>query len=373
MANAAGNEKRVGRFSCYLYTEQQFLWRGAYEPLRPFFSRHHRRRRAPQPAARAGSTRRRCASTPARRIADNGALVAYSGKKTGRSPLGQAHRPPVAFGPGSLVGRRQCPAGATDLRDQPRARRRLPQHAAVALLRRRLRRLGPALSAKGAASSAPGPITPCSCTSCSSGRRRAELAAFGKPDFVIYNAGQFPANSRTAGMTSKTSIDLSLEDGEVVILGTEYAGEMKKGVFTVMNYLMPQRGVLSMHCAATADRNRRANRRCCSASRARARRRFRPTRSGCSSATTNIAGRTRDIQHRRRLLCQGDPSHAGIGAGHLPGAAFRRRPGKRGPRRRGPPGRLTTTRASPKTPAAPTRSNTSPTAVCRAWAATRRT
>ena len=39
-----------------------------------------------------------------------------------------------------------------------------------------------------------------------------------------------------------------------MILGTEYAGEMKKGVFTIMNYLMPKRGVLSMHCSATADR-----------------------------------------------------------------------------------------------------------------------
>src|SRR5947207_7413785 len=54
-------------------------------------------------------------------------------------------------------------------------------------------------------------------------------------------------------MPSKTSIDQSFEDGEVVILGTEYAGEMKKAVFTVMNYLMPKRGVLSMHCSATAD------------------------------------------------------------------------------------------------------------------------
>lgn len=80
-----------------------------------------------------------------------------------------------------------------------------------------------------------------------------ELEAFGKPDFVIYNAGAFPANRHTTGMTSKTSIDLSFEDAELVILGTEYAGEMKKGVFTVMNYLMPRRGVLSMHCSATAD------------------------------------------------------------------------------------------------------------------------
>jgi phosphoenolpyruvate carboxykinase (ATP) len=85
---------------------------------------------------------------------------------------------------------------------------------------------------------------------------RQELAEFGDPDFVIYNAGEFPANRLTAGMTSKTSVDISFETGEAVILGTEYAGEMKKGVFTVMNYLMPKRGVLSMHCSATADRQR---------------------------------------------------------------------------------------------------------------------
>jgi phosphoenolpyruvate carboxykinase (ATP) len=82
-----------------------------------------------------------------------------------------------------------------------------------------------------------------------------QLASFGKPDHVIFNAGEFPANRLTAGMTSQTSIDISFEDGEVVILGTEYAGEMKKGVFTIMNYLMPKRGVLSMHCSATASRD----------------------------------------------------------------------------------------------------------------------
>jgi len=83
---------------------------------------------------------------------------------------------------------------------------------------------------------------------------REELADFGAPDAVIYNAGRFPANRYTSGMTSKTSIDLNLESGELVILGTEYAGEMKKGVFTMMNYFMPRQGVLSMHCSATADR-----------------------------------------------------------------------------------------------------------------------
>ncbi len=77
-----------------------------------------------------------------------------------------------------------------------------------------------------------------------------ELEAFGQPDYTIYNAGHFPANPYTAQMTSTTSVDLSFEQREFVILGTQYAGEMKKGVFTIMNYLMPKQGVLSMHCSA---------------------------------------------------------------------------------------------------------------------------
>ncbi|CAM3306262.1 phosphoenolpyruvate carboxykinase (ATP) [Rhodothermus bifroesti] len=77
-----------------------------------------------------------------------------------------------------------------------------------------------------------------------------ELIHFGEPDYVILNAGRFPANRYTSHMTSQTSVDLSFERREMVILGTEYAGEMKKGIFTVMNYLMPLKGVLSMHCAA---------------------------------------------------------------------------------------------------------------------------
>lgn len=78
----------------------------------------------------------------------------------------------------------------------------------------------------------------------------AQLETFGDPDYVVFNAGQFAANRHTDGMTSKTSIDLSFERKEFVILGTEYAGEMKKGVFTIMNYIMPKQGVMSMHCSA---------------------------------------------------------------------------------------------------------------------------
>ncbi|MDZ7755846.1 phosphoenolpyruvate carboxykinase (ATP) [Rhodohalobacter sp.] len=79
---------------------------------------------------------------------------------------------------------------------------------------------------------------------------KEELAEFGEPDFVVYNAGKFPANTFTEGMTSDASVDVNFETNSMVILGTEYAGEMKKGIFTVMHYLMPKRDVLSMHCSA---------------------------------------------------------------------------------------------------------------------------
>ncbi len=77
-----------------------------------------------------------------------------------------------------------------------------------------------------------------------------ELDNFGEPDYVIFNGGGFPANRYTSRMTSKTSVGVDLERKEIVILGTEYAGEMKKGVFSVMNYLMPLQNVMPMHCSA---------------------------------------------------------------------------------------------------------------------------
>ncbi|CAK9783284.1 putative phosphoenolpyruvate carboxykinase [Cutaneotrichosporon oleaginosum] len=78
-----------------------------------------------------------------------------------------------------------------------------------------------------------------------------ELADFGEPDFIIYNAGQFPANRFTTGMTSTTSVEVNFKRMEMVILGTEYAGEMKKGIFSVMHYLQPVKfGQLSLHSSA---------------------------------------------------------------------------------------------------------------------------
>ena len=82
-----------------------------------------------------------------------------------------------------------------------------------------------------------------------------ELADYGDPDYVIFNAGRFPANPLTKHMTSRTSVELSFDRKEFVILGTEYAGEMKKGVFTIMNYIMPKQGVLSMHSSANMGKS----------------------------------------------------------------------------------------------------------------------
>jgi phosphoenolpyruvate carboxykinase (ATP) len=79
---------------------------------------------------------------------------------------------------------------------------------------------------------------------------KAELKVFGEPDYVIFNAGKADADPRVEGVETKTSVALNFATGEFVILGTQYAGEMKKGIFTVMNYLMPKQGVLSMHCSA---------------------------------------------------------------------------------------------------------------------------
>lgn len=78
---------------------------------------------------------------------------------------------------------------------------------------------------------------------------REELADF-EPDYIIYNAGQFPANRFTSGMTSSTSVSINFGRQEMVILGTQYAGEMKKGVLTIMMYLMPKLGVLPLHSSA---------------------------------------------------------------------------------------------------------------------------
>jgi phosphoenolpyruvate carboxykinase (ATP) len=76
--------------------------------------------------------------------------------------------------------------------------------------------------------------------------RKADLHGF-QPNFTIINVPSFHADPETEGTRSETAILLHLERMEIIIVGTEYAGEIKKSAFTVMNYLMPDEGVLPMH------------------------------------------------------------------------------------------------------------------------------
>ncbi|GIX04563.1 MAG: phosphoenolpyruvate carboxykinase [ATP] 2 [Planctomycetaceae bacterium] len=191
---------------------------------------------------------------PGTTIADSGALIAYSGEKTGRSPLDKrvmrhpASEKDIWWGPVNfpldeltfMINRERA-------KDFLNTRHRLYVVDAFAGWDPRYRLKVRVICSR--------PYHALFMHNMLIRPSDEELATFGEPDFVIYNAGQFPANRYTTGMTSRTSVDVSFELREMVILGTEYAGEMKKGIFTIMNYLMPARGILSMHCAATCDRN----------------------------------------------------------------------------------------------------------------------
>jgi len=76
----------------------------------------------------------------------------------------------------------------------------------------------------------------------------AELADFA-PNFTIIDAPSFQADPATEGTRTGTAILVNLAAMEIIIVGTEYAGEIKKSAFTVMNYLMPDEGVLPMHAS----------------------------------------------------------------------------------------------------------------------------
>lgn len=69
-------------------------------------------------------------------------------------------------------------------------------------------------------------------------------------DFTVISAPNFKADPAVDGTASETFIIVSLEKKIILIGGTEYAGEMKKSIFGIMNYLLPQQGILSMHCSA---------------------------------------------------------------------------------------------------------------------------
>ncbi len=80
-----------------------------------------------------------------------------------------------------------------------------------------------------------------------------ELAKF-EPDFICYNASKAKVeNYKELGLHSETCVAFNITSREQVILNTWYGGEMKKGLFSMMNYYLPLKGIASMHCSANTD------------------------------------------------------------------------------------------------------------------------
>jgi len=84
---------------------------------------------------------------------------------------------------------------------------------------------------------------------------KEELENF-KPDFVVYNASKAKIeNYKELGLHSETAVMFNITSREQIILNTWYGGEMKKGMFSMMNYFLPLKGIASMHCSANTDLN----------------------------------------------------------------------------------------------------------------------
>ena len=82
-----------------------------------------------------------------------------------------------------------------------------------------------------------------------------ELENF-EPDFVVYNASKAKVeNYKELGLNSETCVAFNITSHEQVIINTWYGGEMKKGMFSMMNYFLPLKGIASMHCSANTDKN----------------------------------------------------------------------------------------------------------------------
>ena len=82
-----------------------------------------------------------------------------------------------------------------------------------------------------------------------------ELADF-TPDFLVYNASKAKlTNYKELGLNSETAVVFNITSREQVIINTWYGGEMKKGMFSMMNYYLPLKGIASMHCSANTDLN----------------------------------------------------------------------------------------------------------------------
>jgi phosphoenolpyruvate carboxykinase (ATP) len=86
-------------------------------------------------------------------------------------------------------------------------------------------------------------------------RLPAERMVHHIPEFTIFHCPDFHANPSEDGTNSSTLVALDLERKIILISGTSYAGEVKKSIFTVLNFVLPRKGVLPMHCSANVGKN----------------------------------------------------------------------------------------------------------------------
>jgi|HigsolmetaAR202D_1030399.scaffolds.fasta_scaffold00144_51 phosphoenolpyruvate carboxykinase (ATP) len=182
-------------------------------------------------------------------LTNNGALIAYTGKRTGRSPSDKF----VVQYPGSTSNSRVSWGKVNQPLDAERFAR-FRMRLAAYLQGRELF----VLDAWGGAD--PEQRLPIRVVTEYAWhnlfarqlfrRTTPEEQAVHKPEFTVICAPHFYADPESDGTKSETAIVLDLEQRLVLICGTEYAGEIKKSIFGVLNYLLPQRGVFPMHCSA---------------------------------------------------------------------------------------------------------------------------
>jgi phosphoenolpyruvate carboxykinase (ATP) len=183
-------------------------------------------------------------------LADNGAVVALTGKHTGRSPNDKflveepSSRAHLAWGavnrPISVEAYQRLRAKVVEhLSQRPLYVRDMyagadPRHRIVARI---------------VTETAWHNLFACQLFVRPQSGATAELT----PDFTVLNGPSLQADPATDGTRSPVFIVLNFAERTVLIGGTAYAGEIKKSIFTVMNYVLPRRGVLSMHCSANTD------------------------------------------------------------------------------------------------------------------------
>ena len=160
-----------------------------------------------------------------------------------------------------------------------------------------------------------------------------------KPQFSILFAPDFQANPAEDGTNSETCIVINFKKRVVLICGTSYAGEMKKSAFTILNYLLPDRGVFPMHCSANIGRGGR-RRALLRTLRHRQNHPLGRSRARPDRRRRARLERQRRLQFRRRLLRQVHPPLPGERTADLERHPLRHRAGERCHRFGDPPARF---------------------------------